>query len=257
MMQAAPLPTLDELKFQECVTLAAKDAPSAIVSASEWRAAKGGFKAEACLATAYASDYKFEQAADGFAKAASLAESAKDTRAPRFWAQAGNAAIAAGQGAGAVGYLDKSLAAAGLSAPERSEALIDRARAHVMAGKAELAKADLAQARKISPENAAAWLLSATLSRRMNALADAQAQIKTAAALAPKDPAVALEAGNIAAAAGAYPLARTQWELVITLAPKSRQAETATRQLAELANAETGGVKDKPSPRPKPKTQSK
>ncbi len=245
LMQAAPLPSLDELKFEECVTLAGKDAPSAIVTASEWRTAKGGFKAEACLATAYASDFKFEQAAGGFASAADMAEKAKDARAPRFWAQAGNAAIAAGQGADAVRYLNQSLAATNLSVSERSEALIDRARAQVMAGKAELAKADLSEARKIAPENAAAWLLSATLSRRMNALTDAQAQIKTAAALAPKDPAVALEAGNIAAAAGAYPQARSQWELTITLAPKSRQAETATRQLAAMAADEAGKAKPK------------
>jgi tetratricopeptide (TPR) repeat protein len=233
LLQTMPLPTIDELKFQECVKLAGKDAPSAIISASEWRIAKGGFKADACLGMAYASDFKFDQAASAFALAATAAETAKDARAPRFWAQAGNAAIAAGQAVVAVGYLDKALATTSLSAPERADALIDRARAYVGAGKAEAAKADLAQARLLAPENAAAWLLSATLSRRMNALSDAEAQIKTAAALAPKDAAVALEAGDIAAAAGAYVLARSQWELAITLAPKSRQADTAKRLLAE------------------------
>jgi tetratricopeptide (TPR) repeat protein len=241
LLQAAPLPTIDELKFRECMSLAGKDAPSALVTASEWLKAKGGFKADACLGMAYASDFKFEQATLRFAEAARGAEAAKDARAQRFWAQAGNAAIAVGQSAEALGYLDKALAVSSLSNPERADALIDRARAFVATDKAEAAKDDLARARLLAPENGAAWLLSATLSRRMNALAEAQAQIKTAAALAPKDAAVALEAGNIAAHAGAYVLAREQWQLAVTLAPNGRYADIAARQLSTLQASEANG----------------
>jgi tetratricopeptide (TPR) repeat protein len=101
----------------------------------------------------------------------------------------------------------------------------------------------LATARQLAPENGAAWLLSATLARRLNKLPDALVFIQTAAALLPIDPAVALEAGNIAIAAGDDNTARTQWEQAIKIAPNSRQAVTARAQLATLA-AETPAAQD-------------
>ena len=69
----------------------------------------------------------------------------------------------------------------------------------------------LANARTLHPENGTAWLLSATLARRMEKLPDAISYIQTAASLLPRDPAVALEAGNIAIAAGDEAAARKQW----------------------------------------------
>jgi predicted TPR repeat methyltransferase len=69
----------------------------------------------------------------------------------------------------------------------------------------------------------------------MNKLADALSYIQTTAALLPRDAAVALEAGNIAIAAGDEAAARKQWQQSIAIAPNSRQAATATAQLAALA----------------------
>jgi predicted negative regulator of RcsB-dependent stress response len=46
-----------------------------------------------------------------------------------------------------------------------------------------------------------------------------------------------LEAGNIAIAAGDDDTARKQWEQAIKIGPNSRQAATATAQLAALAAA--------------------
>jgi tetratricopeptide (TPR) repeat protein len=80
------------------------------------------------------------------------------------------------------------------------------------------AEAALTTARKLSPENGTAWLLSATLARRMNKLSDALSYIQTTAALLPRDAAVALEAGNIAIAAGDEGAARKQWEQCIGIA---------------------------------------
>jgi predicted negative regulator of RcsB-dependent stress response len=48
-----------------------------------------------------------------------------------------------------------------------------------------------------------------------------------------------LEAGNIAIAAGDEGAARKQWEQSIAIAPNSRQAATATAQLAALAASAT------------------
>jgi predicted negative regulator of RcsB-dependent stress response len=46
-----------------------------------------------------------------------------------------------------------------------------------------------------------------------------------------------LEAGNIAVAAGDDDTARKQWKQAIKIGPNSRQAATATAQLAALAAA--------------------
>ena len=240
---AQPLPTLDEVQFAECLTLASKDPASAISSASLWTQEKGGYLARACHGFALASDFKFDLAVPMLTEAATLAEAKGDPRAARFWAQAGNAAIAAGQPDVAVDALGKSLASNALDNDERADSEVDRARALVALGKSADGETALATARQLAPENGAAWLLSATLARRLNKLPDALVFIQTAAALLPIDPAVALEAGNIAIAAGDDNTARTQWEQAIKIAPNSRQAVTARAQLATLA-AETPAAQD-------------
>jgi tetratricopeptide (TPR) repeat protein len=238
-----PLPTLDEVQFAECLTLASKDPASAISSASLWAQEKGGYLARACHGFALASDFKFDLAVPMLTEAATLAEAKGDPRAARFWAQAGNAAIAAGQPDVAVDALGKALASNALDNDERADSEVDRARAFVALGKSADGETALATARQLAPENGAAWLLSATLARRLNKLPDALVFIQTAAALLPIDPAVALEAGNIAIAAGDDNTARTQWEQAIKIAPNSRQAVTARAQLATLA-AETPAAQD-------------
>ena len=240
---AQPLPTLDEVQFADCLTLAGKDPVSAISSASLWAQEKGGYLARACHGFALATDFKFDLAVPILTEAATLAAAKGDPRAARFWAQAGNAAIAAGQADVAVDALSKALASNTLDNNERADGEVDRARAFVALGKNADGEAALATARQLAPENGTAWLLSATLARRLNKLPDALAFIQTAAAVLPSDPAVALEAGNIAIAAGDDNMARTQWEQAIKIAPNSRQATTARAQLAALA-AETPAAQD-------------
>ncbi|WP_397592101.1 tetratricopeptide repeat protein [Sphingorhabdus sp.] len=240
---AQPLPTLDEVQFAECLTLAGKDPVSAISSASLWAQEKGGYLARACHGFALATDFKIYFAVPILAEAATLAAAKGDPRAARFWAQAGNAAIASGQPDFAVDALSNALVSNTLDINERADSEVDRARAFVALGKNADGEAALATARQLAPENGAAWLLSATLARRLNKLPDALAFIQTAAAVLPSDPAVALEAGNIAIAAGDDNMARTQWEQAIKIAPNSRQATTARAQLAALA-AETPAAQD-------------
>jgi tetratricopeptide (TPR) repeat protein len=234
---AQPHPTLDEVQFTECLDLARKDPASAISSASLWAQQNGGYLARACHGFALATDFKFDLAVPILSEAATLAEAKDDPRAARFWAQAGNAAIAAGQADVAVAALGKALASKALDTNERADSEVDRARAFVALGKSADGEAALATARQLAPENGAAWLLSATLARRLNKLPDALAFIQTAAAVLPSDPAVALEAGNIAIAAGDDDTARKQWEQAIKIGPNSRQAATATAQLAALGAA--------------------
>ncbi|WP_381424259.1 hypothetical protein [Sphingorhabdus arenilitoris] len=244
LLQSAALPSFQEVQLRDCIKLARSDPNSAIVNADIMTRAGGGYLADICQAEAHASARDYPKAADIFAKAAALAASAKDDRAANLWAQAGNAAIAAGQNANAITYLTKALDGAGQPPQKRAEILIDRARAQVASDGADgndvaeddvaAANADLAEVRRITPDNGLAWLLSATLARRSGDLANAQNYIKTAADLSPSDAAVALEAGNIAAAAGAYRIAREQWQQVIKIAPDSPQAQAAKILLSEL-----------------------
>jgi tetratricopeptide (TPR) repeat protein len=228
-----PLPTLAEVQFTECLNLARKDAPSAITEASLWSQQGGGYLAKACHGFALASDFKFDLALPVLTEAAQGAEARKDSRASRFWAQAGNAAIANSQPAEALAALDRALALASVDI-EKADIEVDRAGVMVTLDRAADAEAALANARQLGPENGAAWLLSATLARRISKLPEALTYVQTAAALLPRDPAVALEAGNIAISAGDEAAARKQWEQVIAIAPASRQANTAQTQLAAL-----------------------
>jgi tetratricopeptide (TPR) repeat protein len=228
-----PLPTLNEVQFTECLDLARNDAPSAITEASLWSQQKGGYLAKACHGFALANDFKFDLAIPVLIEAAQGAEESKDQRAVRFWAQAGNAAIANDQPAEALTALDRALALAPANA-EKADVEVDRARAMVALNRPADAETALANARQLGPENGAAWLLSATLARRLSKLPDALTYVQTAAALLPRDPSVALEAGNIAITAGDEAAARKQWEQVIAIAPASRQANSAQSQLAAL-----------------------
>ncbi len=244
LLQAAPpaatqpLPTLNELQFTECLDLARKDAASAITEASLWAQQGGGYLARACQGFALASDFKFDLAIPLLTEAAKGAEERKDPRAARFWAQAGNAAIADDKPADALTALDRALIVAAANT-EKADIEVDRARALVALDRSDDAVTALATARQLGPENGTAWLLSATLARRLSKLPDALTFIQTAAALLPRDPSVALEAGNIAIAAGDEAAARKQWEQTIAIAPTSRQAISAETQLAALSESPT------------------
>lgn len=241
---AQPLPTLGEVQFAECLTLARTDAASAVMDASLWSQQGGGYLAKACHGFALASDFRFAEAVPVLTEAAQGAETKSDPRTARFWAQAGNAAIADNKATEALVALDKALALPAPANSERADIEVDRGRALVALNRPEDAEKALANARSLGPENGVAWLLSATLARRLNKLPDALTYIQTAAALLPRDPAVALEAGNLAIAAGDEAAARKQWEQVIAIAPASRQANTAQGQLAALSASSTPAPAD-------------
>lgn len=232
---AQPLPTLDEVQFTECLDLARTDAASAVIEASMWAQKGGGYLARACHGFALATDFKFDLATPLLSEAAQGAQDKGDPHAAQFWAQAGNSAIADGKPGIALAALNKALASTTLDNAERADSEVDRARALVALDRTGDAEQSLATARQISPENGTAWLLSATLARRLNKLPDALRYIQTSAALLPRDAAVALEAGNIAIAAGDGATARKQWEQAISIAPTSRQANSAQAQLAALS----------------------
>jgi tetratricopeptide (TPR) repeat protein len=96
----------------------------------------------------------------------------------------------------------------------------------------------LVAARSLDAQNALAWLLSATLARRLGKLGEAQGFIETAAALARDYPEVGLEAGVIAMLQGRGNAAEASWRSVVEVAPDSEAAATARSYLAQLAEQE-------------------
>ncbi len=163
-----------------------------------------------------------------------------ETRArARFAALAGNAALGGGDAEGALALLTdaESTARSAGSAPLEALAAIDRARALVTLGRGEQALGALEAATMLTPESIEAWLLKATLLRRLGQLPEAQVAIERAASLATGNPEIGLEAGVIAVLAGRDDAARQSWQSVIALAPESAAAVVAKDYLAQLGEA--------------------
>lgn len=237
---AAPAPqrtigALDEVRFEECHDAAIDDPATGVIIANDWLADGGGYLARQCLGFAHARQGQFAIAAEIFAQAASGAEVARDWRSANLWAQAGNAALAAGQPESARTHLTAALAQGSLTGLQLGEAYLDRARAAAALEDWAAARADIDRAIPLASQDPLVWLLSATLARRQDDLVRAAQDIATAAQLGPRDAAIALEAGNIAVTAENYDTARTNWQAAADLAGTSPIGAVARARLRDLA----------------------
>jgi len=223
----------EETRFNHCIDLATGDPATAEHEATSWRLQGGGFLARQCLGVAYATELRWPAAAAEFEAAANAAEIARDARAAKYWAQAGNAWLAGGEPARARTALNAALAPATLVGLQRGEAELDRARAAVAAGDTAAARSDIDHALVDAVDDPLAWLLSATLARRMHDLPRAQHDIAETLRRAGDDASAQLEAGNIAALSGDEARAKQAWTRAAQLRPDSdagRAAMAALRQ---------------------------
>ena len=92
----------------------------------------------------------------------------------------------------------------------------------------------LASARTLDAQNALAWLLSATLARRLGKLDEAPGFIETANSLQPNDAEIGLEAGVIAMLQGRQEAAVASWRSVVETDPDSLTADIARSYLDQL-----------------------
>ena len=221
-------------RYDHCVDRANSDPAGAEAEAGQWQLAGGGFLANQCLGMAYANEARWSAAAASFDNAARAAEKAADTRAAQYWAQAGNAWLAAGDAAKARAALDAAVSGGTLKGQALGEAHLDRARAMVAGDDAEGARDDLDRALTEVPADPLAWLLSATLARREQHLPRAKTDIAEALRLAGDDPSVQLEAGNIAALAGDEAGAKAAWRQTVTLRPDSAPGKAAAAALKQF-----------------------
>lgn len=230
-------------QLKACLAQAQSDPAAAVARATEWlgktrRAGRAG--PQQCLGQAYAGLQRWGDAHAAFLAARDSSLPSDYSARARLGAMAGNAALANKDAATALTELDKATADATLAGDKALAGSIeaDKARALVSLGRtAEAAKA-LAQARAEAPQDAQAWLLSATLSRRMNDLTAAKAQIATAVTLDPNDPAIGLEAGVIDELAGDEAAARQNWQKVVTMAPDAPEATSAKAYLAQIGGGQ-------------------
>ena len=235
---AAPPPGQEPPRYAECMDLATGDPSQGAAAAAKWKVEGGGMLARQCLGVAYANQKRWPSAAAAFEEAAREAENAHDVRAANYWAQAGNAWLAAGEPVKARAALDAALASGALTGLALGEARLDRARTLVAAGDMEGARGDLDRALADAKADPLAWLLSATLARRQGNLTRAKTDIAEALRRSADDPQVQLEAGNIAAVSGDEAGARTAWNRVVELAPGSPAAESARKALAQFGAVE-------------------
>lgn len=218
-----------------CLTLAASDPARATDLAEEWIARTTGIQRAAgnhCLGVAASNAGDWAGAADAFL--AARADAADPRFQARMGALAGSALLAQDKPADALAALDQAAAQTGVEADLAAAIALDRAAALVALGRTDDAAGALAAARAAAPQDAQAWLLSATLARRTGDLATAQTQIEQAATLDPRDPAIGLEAGIIAALGQRDEAAAKSFRSVIAAAPDSPQAAAAQDYLKQL-----------------------
>ncbi len=233
-----PLPPEAAAKLQACLDVAINDPEAGVRFAQDWALDGGGFSASQCRGFAEARAGRWQAAMGAFEAAANQAQKAGSARdAARLLAQAGNAALADGNAQQARGYFDAALGHGLPDGIEKGEVHLDRARALVMAGDEQGARADLDQALAQAGDDPLAWLLSATLARRGHDLARARHDIAEARKRAPDDASIALEEGNIAILSGDEPGAKAAWQRVLSLAPDSDQGKAARESLAQLDEA--------------------
>ncbi len=198
---AAVVPSAVATQLADCLAKANVSASEGIVAAQDWAGEGGGAYAAQCHGYALGRAERWVDAADAFERGAATSGLDAVTTA-RLWSQAGNAALIAGNGARAVRDLDTALAAPLPATLATGEIHLDRARARVATNDLKGARLDLDKATVLAKDDPLAWLLSATLARRMNDLPLARAHIEQAAARARNDAAIALEQGVIYALSG-------------------------------------------------------
>ena len=238
--QAAPPPQQSALA--QCLRQASTDPQGALDTAQRWREAAQTdleFAQSAhCLGLALVRLGRRNEARQAFDLASAEAPQDNLSYGARLAAMAGNAAMAEGDTDAAIGLLDRAggMALAADDGELAADLRVDLARVLVRVGREEDAALALAEAREADALDAEAWLLSATLSRRLERLFEAQSQIQRASFLSPRDPQVALEAGVIAALSGRADDARSNFETVVRLAPGSPESERAQGYLDQLTS---------------------
>jgi|GEM_PF-194340 len=239
---ATALPPEIAARLAACLERANAAPADGIADAQAWASTGGGAHAALCHGYALGQDERWAEAASVFEKGAQTEGIDAPTQA-RLWSQAGNAALIDGDGPRAVRALDAALAQPLPRTLTTGEIHLDRARARVATDDLKGARADLDEAVVLAAADPLAWLLSATLARRMDDLPLARLHIEEAAKRARNDASIALEQGIILALAGDNDAgARAAFSRAQDLAPPDSEiARQAKDYLGQLAPDDAAG----------------
>ncbi len=230
-------------RLASCLASANIKPADGITAAQGWAREGGGAYAAQCHGYALGLDKQWTQAAATF-EAGAKTKGIDAVMRARLLSQAGNAELIAGNGPAALRALDSALAQPLPRTLSTGEIHLDRARARVAANDLPGARTDMDQAITLAAADPLAWLLSATLARRMNDLPLARLHIEEAAKRARNDAPIALEQGIIYALSGGDDPAaiaafgRAQ-ELAGPTSDVGKQAADYLAQLGQTPKAET------------------
>jgi tetratricopeptide (TPR) repeat protein len=251
----APAPQSNDpatARYRACTDQVRTNPAAAAAFANDWREQGGGLLARQCLGLALIALDRWEPAAAAFEQAAREAETANDPRRADFWAQAGNAWVAAGDGRKALAALDAALLSLSLTDELRGEVHLDRARARVALADDQGARTEIDRALQLVPNDPFGWYLSAALARRVNDLPRAATDIARARQLGPDSPDILLLAGTIAGLGGNMEEAERLYRQVAASAPDSDAGRQAIESLGTMREIEAPAAAPPPAPQPRP-----
>jgi hypothetical protein len=231
---AAAMPPEIAARLSACLGKADNAAETGISDAESWAKEGGGAYAAQCKGYALGKAARWGEAVAAFETGAVI-KGLDAVAQARLWAQAGNAALIGGDVPRALSDFDRAFDLPLPATLSTGELYLDRARARVAAGDLPGARGDLSAALSLASGDPLAWLLSATLARRMDDLPLAIAHIERAAAMARTDANVALEQGVIYALSGTRdPAARAAFTRARELDKGGDIARRADAYLAQL-----------------------
>lgn len=230
------MPSATAERLSACLVNADAKPENGLADAERWAREGGGAYAAQCKGYALGKAGQWGTATIAFEAGAQISGIDAQTQA-RLWSHAGNAALANGDAARALVDFDRALEKPLPPSLATGEIHLDRARAKVAGGDNKGARDDFDKALVLAANDPLAWLLSATLARRMDDLALARAHIEQAARLSRNDANIALEQGVIYALSGDRdPAAKAAFSRAQEVAGKD--SELAAKAKAYLAQLE-------------------
>ena len=232
----AAAPASGQLRYDNCLRLAATNPAAALGVANKWVEQHGGPPAQHCAAVALVGLKRY---GEGAAKLDELGRApGMGALRPSLFDQAGNAWMLGGDTGKAITSFQSALA---LSAND-ADLYGDLARAQAMQSDWVAVESDLNAALAIQPKRGDLLVLRASARHAQNHIADARADVDAALVLSAHDGEALVERGALKRDSGDFKGARSDFQAALATKPSVQTADAARRNLAALDMAA------KPSP---------
>lgn len=220
----------DDVKYQACLKLAARQPDQAFESALQWRERGGGNPARHCAAMALIQLKHYGDAADRLEQLAGDLRKSNPPLVPEVLSQAGNAWLLAGFAERADAVLTSALALR----PADADLYIDRARVRAARESFREALGDLDAALLIEPDRTEALAFRASAHRALGDNKAAIADAERALTLNPDQVEALLERGHLRRASGDIKGARADWVKVLQLAAGTPAGDAAALNIQKM-----------------------